>query len=301
MADLKIERTRTKVRSGKPGNATRDRNLIPGPFADGFDKNEFNKSVEDAQEFFGYSRETCEERIRSGSKIFKQAQDAFGLDYAYDVSEGAIWDLLAVRATVSSGLPEILRSTIVGELLEKYLPNPDEHFIADWGCGIGREALEAVNKGYAVIGVDRGETLRFANFFVHKYFKKSDRDIDELWFPYDPLNFGDKGGGEVDAFICLEYLEHDPDPEGRIDFFWDDLKMGGYLICNARSFNAHDTGHLPENFHYQFEFEQIIADHGFKCLYFPWNPPNIYNIAVFQKVPKGEGEYNGATTEAGEW
>lgn len=276
--------------------------IISGPFADGFDEDEFKKSVEDAQQFFGYPREVCEQRIALGSRTFKEAEDAFGLDYAYDESEGAIWDLLAVRATVSSGLKETLRTEIIGELLEKYLPNSDESIVVDWGCGIGREALESVNRGYATIGVDRGLTLQFASFFVGKYWDVGwGRNLSELWFPYDPINFGDRGSGEIDAFICLEYLEHDPEPEARIDFFWNELRMGGYLICNARSFNAHDTGHLPQNFHYQFNFEQIIADHGFKCLYFPWNPPNIYNLAVFQKVEKGQGEFNGATTAQGEW
>jgi hypothetical protein len=103
------------------------------------------------------------------------------------------------------------------------------------------------------------------------------------------------------VIMCFEYLEHESNPEGLIDYFWNTLEDNGLLVCNSRSFNAHDTGHLPENFKYQYNFEEIIAAKGFKCLYFPYNPPNLYNIVVWQKVEKDQGEYHGATTKEGNW
>ena len=276
--------------------------IVPGPYGDGMDSKEFVEAVELAQEFFGYEADACVERL-NGPMIFKQEMDAHGLDWTYDKGEGAIWDLLTVRATVSSGTPERFREELLDRLLKEYplkdYPLGGKYVMSllDYGCGIGREALIALRNGFATIGVDRGKTLQFATFYVNKFMQMDDEDI---WFPYDAENYVDVEPG-LDVIQCFEYLEHDPDPVKRIENFWDMLKPGGYLICNARSFNAHDTGHLEENFHYQFNFEEIIGTKGFKCLYFPWNPPNIYNIAVWQKVGKDEGEYHGATTESGEW
>ena len=277
--------------------------IIPGPFADGFDSEEYEECLNDAQEFFGLSREECV-NLMIGPAVFKHEMEKNGLDWTYDEGQGAIWDLLSVKATVSSGVKERSRETIVGNILEKYLfkgsliEDRSNKTIIDYGCGIGREALVAISKGAYTIGVDRGLTLEFANFYVNKH---QPTKTEDLWDPTGPVDFWKKIPKNIDAIMCFEFFEHHPFPLELVKEFWKMLKPDGLLICNCRSFNAHDTGHLESNFKYQNKFEAIIAEEGFDCIYYPHNPPNIWNIAVFSKKAKGSGSYNGYTTQNGEW
>lgn len=277
--------------------------ILSGPYGDGFNAQEYAESIELAKEFFGYDNETCVDKMY-GPKIFKQEQDEHGLEWTYNEGEGAIWDLLSVRATVSSGVKERFREELVDRLLHEYVIQDTQEeirniTIVDYGCGIGREALVALKTGAYVIPVDLGKTLEFANFYANKFAPEL---TEKQWDPTGPDDFWALNNYKnYDAIMCFEYFEHEPEPIDLVHNFWDILRPGGLLICNSRSFNAHDTGHLERNFKFQFSFEDIIAQAGFKCLYFPWNPPNIFNITVWQKVEKGEGEYHGATTEQGNW
>lgn len=268
---------------------------IPGPFGDGYDELEYQEAITDACEFFGCSEDEAKQNLQ-GFRIFKEAADAHGLDYAYDHSAGSIWDLLSVRCTVSQGHKERERDDVVYRILDRFYQESGRQgcTILDYGCGIGREVLSAAQAGFTAAGVERGLTAQFASWYVRK--RGHQASI------LSELEYNEKYGSEsLDGILCFEYFEHDPDPIRRVNEFWDKLKPGGMLVCNARSFNAHDTGHLPENFKFQFEFEAIISEQGFKCVYFPWNPPNIWNIVVFQKVGKTEGFYGGATTSIGNW
>src|SRR6185503_1342438 len=93
--------------------------LIPGPYGDGLDPDEYEAAIEDAIHFFGCTRETAEANL-NGPAVFKAAQDQYGLDFAYNCSPGSIWDLLTVRATVSSGVKERFREEVIRRILEKY-------------------------------------------------------------------------------------------------------------------------------------------------------------------------------------
>ncbi len=261
--------------------------LIPGPYGDGLDPDEYEAAIEDAIHFFGCTRETAEANL-NGPAVFKAAQDQYGLDFAYNCSSGSIWDLLTVRAAVSSGVKERFREEVIERILNKYAS--DGGSFLDFGCGIGRELLVAGRLGFGCYGTERGMTRFFADWYCDPYADLYTEDLldDMVRFPFDVI-------------LCLEYLEHDPDPPARIDYFREKLKDDGLLICNSRSFSPHDTGHLEENFQYQYNFEEIIASKGFECLYFPYNPPNLYNICVWKKVPIGQGFYNGATTKEGSW
>jgi len=267
-------------------------NLISSPYGDGMDPEEYELCIQDAMEFFNISREEAASKMR-GSQLFKEHLDkGESLDFIYDNTDAVIWDLLTVKATVSSGIKERYREKVVKNILNKYGTH-NLSFVMDYGCGIGREALVAVNEGYYVDGVDRGQTIKFADFYINK----------QAAFPnnWKAIKSSDFIPISYDIIMCFEYFEHENDPEELVTKFRNILTDDGLLICNSRSFNAHDTGHLEHNFKYQYEFEKIIAAAGFECIYFPYNPPNLYNIAVWKKVDKANSYYNGFTTEKGEW
>ena len=256
--------------------------IVKGPFGDGFDEEQYNLALEDAQDFFNISREQAQENL-DGFRRFKEAAQAHGLTYAYDESDGSIWDLLSVRCTVSNGISERGREALVEKILKSFrITGP----IVDFACGIGRELFIALQHDELSFGVERGKTAEFAKWWVERNYGSEVNILSDEQFS---RRFT---AGSVGAIMCFEYFEHDPSPVYRALQFWDKLRLGGYLICNCRSFNAHDTGHLPQNFKFQGQFEQHLAKLGFECVYFP-SANNMWNVQVWKKVPSLLGSYSG--------
>ena len=108
-------------------------------------------------------------------------------------------------------------------LIGRHLPPPGAR-VLDAGCGHGALVHLLHERGYRVTGVDTSEWIieqarrhapELADSFVHG-------DVASL-----------PAGEPFDAIVCLEVLEHIPEPVGVLREFHDRLAPGGRLIATT--------------------------------------------------------------------
>ncbi len=74
--------------------------------------------------------------------------------------------------------------------------------------------------------------------------------------------------GSLDSVVCLDVLEHVPQPQRLVQQFHDWLKPDGLLFVHAPFWSIHWTRstHLIENRKYSGDLKRIYTDYGFTAL-----------------------------------
>jgi SAM-dependent methyltransferase len=109
--------------------------------------------------------------------------------------------------------------------------------VVDVGCGIGRElaALEEALPDIALCGVEPNREI--LGTLVYR-------------FPNDPM-FADVRHApieEADLLLCLDMLEHVPDPETFLGSWASRARLGAVLVESTATWDTNTPMHLPSNY-----------------------------------------------------
>jgi SAM-dependent methyltransferase len=142
----------------------------------------------------------------------------------------------------------------------KYLyKNLGQHLnILTVGDGLGVDSIYLTRAGHHVTYI---ETSAYAQAFAKKLFADYAKDINILDDPNQiPKN-------SYDVVICLDVLEHVPDPPEFVKTITSYLKLNGHLIVHAPFFQIHPNTktHLKSNRKYSGSL-RLYEKHGLKLV-----------------------------------
>ena len=153
----------------------------------------------------------------------------------------------------------------IGEFLEEISETPLR--ILCYGDGLGFDSLYFNLAGHEADYFEVGELAR--SFAQHIY-DINGQVLSNLSSREEiPL-------GEYDVIVCLDVLEHVPDPPAMIEEFQQYLKEDGRLIVSAPFYlvNRFFPAHLDSNRRFSGDFRSLYGRFGFKlhegCIF--WNP-----------------------------
>ncbi len=156
----------------------------------------------------------------------------------------------------------------------KYLyKNLGQHLnILTIGDGLGVDSIYLTRAGHHVTYL---ETSAYAQAFAKMLFADCAKDINVLDDPNQiPKN-------SYDVVICLDVLEHVPDPPEFVKTMTSYLKPNGHFIVHAPFFQIHPSTptHLKSNRKYSGSL-RLYEKHGLKLVYgaLTWDPITLKKI-----------------------
>jgi SAM-dependent methyltransferase len=138
-----------------------------------------------------------------------------------------------------------------------------------YGDGIGTDSIALARRGHRVTYFDvPGMTSMFARFRFER------ERLTEQICVLDKEE--DIEVGSFDAAICIEVLEHVPDPPSVMRCLYRALKPGGIALISESFESVGDEfpSHLPENFQYAGRTHQLMEGLGFASTYYNNEPLN---------------------------
>lgn len=157
----------------------------------------------------------------------------------------------------------------------KYLyKNLGQHLnILTIGDGLGVDSIYLTRAGHHVTYF---ETSAYAQAFAKKIFADSDQDINVL----DDLNQIPKNS--YDVVVCLDVLEHVPDPHEFVKTMASYLKCNGHLLVHAPFYQIHPSTptHLKSNRKYSGSL-RLYEKHGLTLVdgELSWGPITFKKIS----------------------
>lgn len=149
-----------------------------------------------------------------------------------------------------------------------------------YGDGIGEDSIAIARCGHRVTYFDLpGVTSAFARFRFEK------ESILRQIILIDKET--DIPAESYDAVICIEVLEHVPDPPSLMKKLHSALKVGGIALITESFDSIGDDfpSHLPANFQYAGRTHQLMEKIGFANTYYNIDPVN--RPMEFTKVGNG--------------
>ena len=138
-----------------------------------------------------------------------------------------------------------------------------------YGDGIGNDSIMIAERGHRVTYYDlSGVTSSFARYRFER--ECPGRGIAML------LDEAEIPSEEYDAVVCVEVLEHVPDPPAVMGAIHRSLKTGGIALITEsfESIGEEFPSHLPSNFEYAGKTHQLMESLGFANTYYNVNPIN---------------------------
>jgi len=149
-----------------------------------------------------------------------------------------------------------------------------------FGDGIGSDSIAIARSGHKVTYFDvPGVTSKFARFRFER---------ENLLQPITVVEVeSDIPADTFDVAVCIEVLEHLPDPIAVMRGLHRALKHGGKALITESFESVGDEfpSHLPENFRYAGRAHQMMEDVGFANTYYNIDPVN--RPMEFTKVGDG--------------
>jgi SAM-dependent methyltransferase len=153
----------------------------------------------------------------------------------------------------------------IGEYLERDMPGPTR--VLTFGDGLGIDSHYLAQAGHAVDSFEVSEKcIRFAEVFGERmgtsltFIKHQDHIAQESY----------------DVVVCLDVLEHVPDPKGMVRQLATYLKPGGRLIVHAPFWFIHPSvvTHLAANRTYSGDLRRLYRPAGLRPIdgQFFWSP-----------------------------
>jgi SAM-dependent methyltransferase len=138
-----------------------------------------------------------------------------------------------------------------------------------YGDGIGTDSLDLARRGHNVTYFDLpGITSRFSRFrFEHEGMNNRIRMVDDI---------KEVPSSRFDVVVCIEVLEHLPDPPAALLEMRRTLKFGGIALITASfgAVGAHYPSHLVGNIRYEGLLHRVMEESGFANTYYNTRPVN---------------------------
>ena len=204
------------------------------------------------------------ERGHLVAKAWQQAdpQTAEEVTRFYQTTNSYLYNLAADHSCLER--PVVL--DVVVERIEKHGRSLD---ILVYGDGIGTDSITLARRHHRVTYFDLpGKTSDFARFRFQK--EGLDHRIDVLG------RAEEIPAGKFDAVVCIEVLEHVPDPIGTMTNLHTALKNGGIALITEsfESIGPEFPSHLPENIQYAGKIHRLMEGLGFVNTYCNYDPVN---------------------------
>lgn len=221
------------------------------------------EDIVDISTFLDLDRDYCRKRILN----YKTEEMAEAWDRAapkteedirrfYQTTDLYIWEQLQTHASAE-------RRECVGKmidfLLQKYPPSSYPR-VLDYGAGIGTDVITFAQRGYEVFFADVSGLI--SDFARHRLKR---RNLKATFIPVEsgiPENIG-----QFDIIICLEVLEHLPDPIKVLRLFYKSLSPKGVMAITTTptDFGGKVPLHLPSTFptlgkHWYLTLDRIGLD-----------------------------------------
>jgi len=138
-----------------------------------------------------------------------------------------------------------------------------------YGDGIGTDSIALARLGHRATYFDLpGRTSDFARFRF-----ASEGLEDSITVITNPSKIP---AGRFDAVVCIEVLEHVPDPTGTMRNLYAALKSGGIALITEsfESIGPAYPSHLPENLKYAGKTHRLMERVGFANTYYNSEPIN---------------------------
>lgn len=181
--------------------------------------------------------------------------------------ETAVWNSTRIKAEMRD---------VVGRVLAAHLPSGAR--VLCFGDGMGFDSAALAERGFAVTCYDvSGPGLEFAR----RVFDRNQLDVEietsEANLPAESF----------DALVCLDVLEHVPNPPAVVRRFSAWLREGGLLAVHAPFFHVDSTRptHLAANRQYAGRIRSLYDSAGFRL--FKYRLP-LLNPVVLSKSPTAE-------------
>ncbi len=207
------------------------------------------------------SRRLHQEEMQIGSNVAAAMQDAGITPHAwsddlvrfYQETDAFLYELIAWNRNGNKVAIRQWLNTVLARLPGFSLD------VLTFGDGIGCDSLYLTQAGHRVTYCDLGE--------LGKQFAQS--LFDAAGLPFEPT--GDLTALPAEAFdvvICLDVLEHVPDPPSLVAQLARCLKPGGLLIASAPFFaiDPHFPTHLASNVRHSGSVGGLYGRHGLKLV-----------------------------------
>ncbi len=180
----------------------------------------------------------------------------------YQETDSYIYDLAADHCHIRR---QLVRDAIIRRIQRR---GPNQNVLL-YGDGIGNDSIMVAQHGHQVTYFDLpGLTSAFARFRFEKEDLQHEIKVlnDESAIP----------SNSFDAVICIEVLEHVPDPPAVMRTLHRVLKSGGIALITEsfESIGDEFPSHLPENFQYAGKTHRLMEKLGFANTYYNLNPIN---------------------------
>jgi len=194
----------------------------------------------------------------------------------YQETDSYIYDLSADHSRV--------RRRPVEEAIHQRIAEHGQRLkVLVYGDGIGTDSLKISRNGHAVTYFDLpGKSSSFARYRFEQEVPKSTHSAPVAVFNKDEIP-----SGAFDVVVCVEVLEHVPDPPGVMRELARALKPGGIALITESfaSIGPEFPSHLPENFKYAGKTHRMMEELGFANTYYNKDPLNY--PMEFTKVAPG--------------
>lgn len=120
------------------------------------------------------------------------------------------------------------RKSITREFVRRYVPQGG--IVLDAGCGAGAAALDLVQSGYRVHGVDIAQEMIDQS---ERLFADAGAPRDKYEFTRTDVLSADLAPGSFDAVIALGLLQYQIEQEPLLERFRDVLRPGGVLVVTG--------------------------------------------------------------------
>jgi len=183
----------------------------------------------------------------------------------YQETDSYIYDLSADHSRVR-------RRPVEDAILERIARHGERLTILVYGDGIGTDSLKISRQGHAVTYFDLpGKSSSFARYRFEQEVPKPSHTAPVAVFRKDEIP-----AGAFDVVVCVEVLEHVPDPPGVMREIARALKPGGIALITESfaSIGPEFPSHLPENFKYAGKTHRMMEELGFANTYYNKDPLN---------------------------
>jgi 2-polyprenyl-3-methyl-5-hydroxy-6-metoxy-1,4-benzoquinol methylase len=210
-----------------------------------------------------------EENRERGVNVRKEFEDrgltryewSPGLRQFYDETNAFLFETVVWNRTATK---QAMRAWI-DQFLERSLSRPAR--ILTFGDGLGFDSLYFALAGHVV---DYFEVSQRGVDFASQIFADFQGDVNVL------TSEDQVRPHHYDAVVCLDVLEHIPDPSNVVGFLANALREDGYLLAHA-PFGYLDPAvvtHLRENRRYSGDVRQLYRPHGLVPVdaALMWNP-----------------------------